>query len=371
MQVSIERAVLLKSLGHVQSVVERRGTIPILANVKCEAKDGSLHLTATDMDIALSETVAAETTTPGQTTVPAHMLYDIVRKLPDGAQIQLHDTGDGKVKLNAGNASFTLSSLPVDEFPVMAEAEFTHQFSIKASECKLLVEKTSYAMSTEETRYYLNGIYLHAYTEGENAILRAVATDGHRLAKLEIDLPSGAADMPGIIIPRKTVQEVRKLVDDEEGDVQIAVSNTKIKFTYRNAILVSKLIDGTFPDYEKVIPSANEKLMETDTKALTQTIDRVAVVANERSRGIKLNLDKGALTLSASSAEQGSATESVDVTYSADVIDIGFNSRYLLETMGHIEGDTVQFLFNDASSPVLIRDTALIGALFVIMPMRV
>ena len=364
---TIERGVLLKALAHVQSVVERRGTIPVLSNVKLEARDGRLSLTATDMDLALVEKVTADVSEEGATTVPAHTLYDIIRKIPEGAQIEMQVGSGGRVAIRAGSSRFTLASLPAEEFPVMAEGELPHSFSLKAAEFLSLIEKPAYAMSSEETRYYLNGIYLHVAGEA----LRAVATDGHRLARVEVGLPAGASGMPGIIVPRKAIQEVRKLIEGGEGDVQIALSDTKIRVIYGDAVLVSKLIDGAFPDYERVIPTANEKMLEIDRKAFVQAVDRVSVIASERTRGIRLAIEKGKITLSASSAEAGSASEDVDATYGADALEIGFNARYVLDMMERIDGETAQLLLHDGASPVLVRDPADMGALYVIMPMRV
>jgi DNA polymerase-3 subunit beta len=372
LQVVVERAHLLKSLGHVQSVVEKRGTIAVLSNVKIEAKGDSVSLTATDMDIAIVEKVQATVNKAGSTTVPAHTFYDIVRKLPDGAQIELSTSEDGgKVTIRAGQSRFSLACLPVDDFPVMAEGELNHNFTLKSAECMSLIDKPSFAVSTEETRYYLNGIYLHAAGNGKDKVLRAVATDGHRLARIEVAVPAGADGMPGVIVPRKAIHELKKLIEGSDGDVEISLSETKIRFVCGNAVLVSKLIDGNFPDYERVIPSNNDKLMEVDCKLFTQSVDRVSVISSEKSRAIKFKLENGKLTLSASSPEHGTASEEIDVTYSAGLIEVGFNSRYLLEMMGRIEGDTAQFLFNDGSAPAIVRDTADVGALYVIMPMRV
>jgi DNA polymerase-3 subunit beta len=371
LQFTIERGALLKALGHVQTVVEKRGTIPVLANVKIEAKGEEVRLTATDMDIALVEKVPAQVGDAGSCTVPAHTLYDIVRKLADGAQIEFATKGEGKVSIRSGASKFMLASLPVEDFPVMAEGDLASSFTLTTAECQALIEKPAFAMSTEETRYYLNGIYLHTGGSADAQFLRAVATDGHRLARVDVGLPAGAAGMPGVIIPRKTIQEIRKLLEGGEGDVHISLSDTKIRFICGSAVLVSKLIDGNFPDYERVIPSGNDKLMEVDCGKFKEAVDRVSVIASERSRGIRLSLDKGKLTLSASSAEAGTASEDLDITYAAGPIDIGFNSRYVLEMMSQLEGETGQFLFNDSASPVLVRDTGDVGALYVIMPMRV
>lgn len=372
MKLVIERAVLLKALSPIQSVVERRGTIPILANVKLEAAKGQLSLTATDMDIAIVEHVKAEIDTPGATTVPAHMFYEIVRKLPDGSNIQLTLGGkDGKLSIAAGQSKFSLAALPTDDFPVMAEGELAHKFAITPAEMKALLEKTRFAISTEETRYYLNGVYLHAANNAGASVLRAVATDGHRLARMEVGLPEGAEQIPGVIIPRKTINELYKLVEEGGEKVEISLSESKIKFAVGDAVLVSKLIDGTFPDYERVIPTGNDKIMEVDGKAFSNAVDRVSVITSEKSRGIKVSLSDSKMTLSASSAEQGTATEELSVSYGADPVEIGFNSRYLLDMMSQVEGETAQFVFADSASPTIVRDPADVGALYVIMPMRV
>lgn len=372
MKLVIERAVLLKALGPIQSVVERRGTIPILANVKLDATGSGLSLTATDMDIAIVQHVKADVSEKGSTTVPAHMFYEIVRKLPDGSNIQLTQTGkDGKLSITAGQSKFSLAALGTDDFPVMAEGELAHTFAITPAECKALLEKTRFAISTEETRYYLNGVYLHAATNNGAAVLRAVATDGHRLARMEVGLPEGAEQIPGVIIPRKTVSELYKLVEEGAEKVEIALSESKIRFKVGESVLVSKLIDGTFPDYERVIPTGNDKVMEVDGRAFASAVDRVSVITSEKSRGIKVALAGSKITLSATSAEQGTATEELSVSYGADPVEIGFNSRYLLDMMQQVEGETAQFVFADSNSPTIVRDPADVGALYVIMPMRV
>lgn len=371
LQFVIERAHLLKSLGHVQSVVEKRSTIAVLANVKLEAKDGGVSLTATDMDIAITDKAPATVGKMGATTVPAHMLYDIARKLPEGAQVEFNTDGSGKLTIRSGQSRFSLGCLPVEDFPVMADGELPHSFTLKSSECLSMVRKPSFAISTEETRYYLNGIYLHASGSGKNKMLRAVATDGHRLARLELGLPAGAGDIPGVIVPRKAIYELQKLLEGFEGDVQISLSDAKVRFTCGGAVLVSKLIDGNFPDYERVIPAANDKMMEVNCKLFASAVDRVSVISSEKSRAIKFSLEDGKLTLSATSPEHGTASEEIDVTWASPKLEIGFNSRYLLDMMAQIEGETAQFMLSDGASPALVRDSADAGALYVIMPMRV
>jgi DNA polymerase-3 subunit beta len=371
MKLTIERAILLKALAPVQSVVERRGTIPILANVKLQAADGSLSLTATDMDIAIVNQVAASVETDGGITVPAHMFYEIIKKLPDSTVEISTDEEAAKLIISASKSRFSVATLPVDDFPVMAEGELAHHFSIASVECKELLEKTRFAISTEETRYYLNGVYLHAAESQGAQVLRAVATDGHRLARMEVGLPEGAENIPGIIIPRKTVGELFKLVEESSEQVEIGLSETKIRFKVGGSVLVSKLIDGAFPDYERVVPKGNDKVMELEGKMFAQAVDRVSVISSEKTRGIKLTLKGNTLTLSASSAEQGNATETLSVSYGADDIEIGFNARYLMDMMAQVEGENAQFVFADSASPTIVRDPADIGALYVIMPMRV
>lgn len=371
MKVTIERAQLLKSLGHVQSVVERRNTIPILANVLIDAKDGRLQLTATDMDLALAESIECSVSQPGATTAPAHTLYDIARKLPEGAQVELSTkAGATSVTVRSGRSTFTLQALPESDFPATAKDKQPHTFVLAADSLKALIDHTRFAISTEETRYYLNGIYLHAATDA-GGLLRAVATDGHRLARFQVPLPKGAGNIPGVIVPRKAVNELRKLLDETESTVEIGLSETKIRFTFDDVTLTSKLIDGTFPDYERVIPTGNDKVMEVACKAFADAVDRVSTISTEKSRAIKMALAKGAITLSATSLEQGSATEELEVSFDGGGMEIGFNARYLLDITSQIEGENVQFVFADAASPTLVRDGKDANALYVLMPMRV
>ena len=372
MKLTIERAALLKSLGHAQSVVERRNTIPILSNAKIEARDGSLSLNATDMDLDIVEKVATEVTQAGATTTPAHTLYDVVRKLPEGSQVELESAdGDGQLVLRSGRSRFTLSCLPIEDFPVMSEGELAHHFSLSAGDLRGIVDRTRFAISTEETRYYLNGIYLHAAKRDGVDVLRAVATDGHRLASVEVPLPDGAAGMPGVIVPRKTVGEVRKLIDETTDDVAISLSETKIRISFDDGVLTSKLIDGTFPDYERVIPADNDKVMEVDLRSFADAVDRVSAISAEKSRSVKLALSGTNLVLSASSPESGSATEEAEVSYDSDAMEIGFNARYLLDITQQIEGDRAQFVMSDAASPTIVREVGDASALYVLMPMRV
>jgi len=372
MKITVERSELLKSLGHVHRVVERRNTIPILANVLIKADDGRLSLKATDLDLEVTDSISAEVSPGGATTVPAHMFYDIVRKLPEGAQIVLEGSGDRAVlSLRAGRSRFTLQTLPESDFPDLAAGDMTHTFKLAAGDLKRLIDKTQFAISTEETRYYLNGIYLHAAGDAKAPTLRAVATDGHRLAQCEFPLPEGAAGMPGIIVPRKTVGEVQRLIENGEGEVAVELSAGKIRFTIGDVVLVSKLIDGTFPDYGRVIPANNDKNLIVDKKEFEAAVDRVSTVASERGRAVKLSLGDNKLTLSVTNPDSGSATEEIEVDYDSEPLDIGFNSRYLLDIADQIEGEVAVLKLADPGSPTLIEDKDAKGALYVLMPMRV
>ncbi len=372
MKLTIERSALIKALGHVQSVVEKNGTIPILSNVKLDAGNGRLELTGTDMDVAVVEGVLANVTEQGAVTLPAHTLYEIVRKLPEGSEIKLEAVSGGeRVEISAGLSRFTLATLPVDDFPAMAEGDLAHSFVLAAAECQALVGKTRFAMSTEETRYYLNGVYLHTSEQEGREVLRAVATDGHRLARVEVELPAGAAGMPGVIIPRKTIGELSRLIEEGVEEVKISLSENKIRFVCGNATLVSKLIDGTFPDYARVIPSNNDRAMSVNAKALSRAVDRVSVISSEKTRGVKVHIAQGKLSLSASSTSNGSAEENVDIVFEGDPIEIGFNARYLMDVLSQVEGENAMFSLADASAPAVVRDEIDTGSLYVVMPMRV
>ncbi len=367
MKATIERATLLKSLGHVQSVVERRNTIPILSNVLIEARDdNSIRLMATDLDLQVDESVPATVTQAGAITVSAHTLFDIVRKLPDGSQVELN-AAEGKMQVNAGRARFNLSTLPRDDFPVIAEGELPTRFELPAATLRQIIDKTRFAISSEETRYYLMGIFFHVADDQ----LKAAATDGHRLARVVLPKPDGADGMPDIIIPRKCVAELRKLLEEVEGSVEISMSATKIRFGLGSAVLTSKLIDGTFPDYNRVIPTGNDKLLKLDPKTFASGVDRVSTIASEKTRAVKMTVDRDKVTLSVTSPEAGTATEEIPADYGSDTIEIGFNARYLLDILGEIDGDTVEVHLADAAAPTLLRENDKSNALYVLMPMRV
>lgn len=372
MRLVIERGGLLTALGRVTSVVERRTTIPILSNVLLKASGKTLEFKATDLEREVIEEATAEVSQPGAVTVPAHMLHDIVRKLPEGSQVELkRDADKERLTLTSGQARFALQTISPEDFPDLNAGDLGHSFEVPAADLRRLLDKTRFAISTEETRYYLNGIYLHTAESGKKSMLRAVATDGHRLAQAEFARPRGADGMPGVIIPRKTVHELHRLLEGNTDSVKVSVSPAKVRFEVGSVTLTSKLIDGTFPDYGRVIPQANDKEMTVANSQFMSAVDRVSTIASERGRAVKLNIGKNKLTLSVNNPEGGSATEELDVGYGSSPLEIGFNARYLLDITGQLEGEEAKFLLADAGSPTMIRDVSDEGVLYVLMPMRV
>jgi DNA polymerase-3 subunit beta len=374
MKFSVERAALLKATSRAQGVVERRTTIPILSNVLIEAEGGQAALRATDLDIEIAESIPAMVERAGATTVPAHTLHEIARKLPDGAMVSLNfDAASGRLDVAAGRSRFTLPTLPREDFPVMADSAYDASYVAKAAALRRLFDKTAFAISTEETRYYLNGVYLHApqTAAGAAPVLRAVATDGHRLACVDAPAPDGAAGAPDVIVPRKTVGELRKLLEDGEAEVEVSVSPTKIRFRVGALVLTSKVIDGAFPDYSRVIPVGNDRRMQVEPEVFKRAVDRVATVSAERSRAVKLSLDEDRLVLTVTSPDSGSATDEVTVAYADEPMEIGFNAKYLLEIADQIDKADAVFLFADAGAPTLVREGDDESAIYVVMPMRV
>ncbi|MCB1366727.1 MAG: DNA polymerase III subunit beta [Rhodobacteraceae bacterium] len=372
MKVSMERGALLKAMSQAQSVVERRNTIPILANVLIEAEGATASFRATDLDIEVVDKTAAQVSRAGASTVAAHTLHEIVRKLPDGAMVELSDDGaSGRMEVRAGRSHFSLATLPREDFPVMASSEYSCNFSAPAPVLRRLFDKSKFAISTEETRYYLNGVYLHSADATSGRVLRCVATDGHRLARIDAPLPAGAEDMPGVIVPRKTVGELRKLLEDDEMTIAVSVSETKIRFATPEITLTSKVIDGTFPDYSRVIPTGNTRRLEVDATEFAQAVDRVSTVSSERSRAVKMSLDDDRLILSVNAPESGAAEEELAVAYGDERLEIGFNAKYLLEIAGQVDRENAVFLFNSSGDPTLMREGNDESAVYVVMPMRV
>ena len=372
MKATIERATLLKCLSHVQSVVERRNTLPILSNVLIEASSaGTVKLMATDLDLQVVESMrAVSVDVPGAITVSAHLLFDIARKLQDGSQVSL-EVSESRMAVKAGRSRFSLPTLPRDDFPSIVEGDLPTSFELPAATLAELIDRTRFAISTEETRYYLNGIFFHV-TDDE---LRAAATDGHRLARYTMKKPDGADGMPDVIVPRKCVAELRKLLEESlDTNVLIDLSASKVRFTLggeNGVVLTSKLIDGTFPDYSRVIPTGNDKLLRLDPRSFYEGVDRVATIATEKTRAVKVALENDKVTLSVTSPDNGTAAEELPADFKAEGFEIGFNANYLKDILSQIDGDTVELHLADAGAPTLIRKDEKSPALYVLMPMRV
>ncbi|WP_027578443.1 DNA polymerase III subunit beta [Bradyrhizobium sp. Ai1a-2] len=371
MKATLEHAALLKVLGRVHRILERRNTIPILSNVLIEVDQDVINVRATDLDILIADRMKAEVARKGATTVPGHMLHEIVRKMPTGSQvsIEVDESKSPSMIVKSGRSRFTLQTLPVSDFPDLSADDLSTSFSMPGKDLLHLVEKAQFAISTEETRFYLNGIFFHC-AGGHNApTLRAVATDGHRLAQVEIQLPDGAKDMPGVIIPRKTVGELSRLFGADDT-IQIEVSRGKIRFSAGDIVLTSKLIDGTFPDYQRVIPVNNDKVLKVICKDIRSAVDRVATVSSDKGRSVKVSLEYGKVTLSCQNPDAGTATDELEAEFEGASLEIGFNSRYIGDILGEIDGDVLTVKLADPGSPTIFTGSDA-GSLYVLMPMRV
>ena len=375
MQFKINSSDLLKALSHIHGIVEVRHTLPILSNIILNAKDNELILSSTNLDIYCADKIKSEVSIAGEISVSAVTFFEIVKRLPPGSEVVMTmEEGENEIKLKCGRSKFNLSTLKTDDFPIISDNDLSTNFVLSADELIRIIDKTKFAVSNEETRYYLNGIFLHKADRNSIQFLRAVATDGHRLAQYDIPLPQGAEEITGIIIPKKTIFELRKVLDDANGDVSISLNENKIKFTFNDLKIISKVIDGTFPDYTKVIPQNNNKNFKTNNNELKNAIDRVsAVAANEesKSKAIKLSLEDNKLNLSVESQSKGSANEIIDISYDGDKVDIGFNSKYIIDICNEVDGEEVDISLLDSVSPAIILDKTDENLFFVLMPMRI
>jgi DNA polymerase III subunit beta len=371
MKFEIEAASLVDALKRFKGVVERRNTIPILSNVAMRVtKESGLSLTATDLDIEISITVPATVEEPGALTVSYDMLSGLTSKLPKKSTVALSCSGKNEsLAITCGRTRATLYTLPIEDFPNYTVDDPTHTFTLSAEDVEELFGVPEFAISKEATRYYLTGIYLHI-PQGKKKIIRGVATDGHRLAYADRELPEGAADMPGLIVPRKTVQLLKDLIDGAQS-VKVGLTTTRITFNFGTYKMVSKVIDGTFPDYNRVIPTGNNKVMIADVDAMREAVGRAAIIQGERGRAVKLELGQGKIVLSSVNPDAGSASEEMEVNYEAEELAIGFNSAYMAQILEQIEGDEVRIAFDEPGSPTLIKPTGAENHLFVLMPMRV
>ena len=368
MKFTVEKNILLRSLSHVQSIVEKRNTLQILSNILIEAKENSLILSATDMDISITDKINCNILEEGSTTVSAHTLYDIIRKLHDTSEIEIF-SNDGKLmSLRSGQSKFSLGCLPKDEFPIIEINNLENELKINSQKFLKLIDKTRFAVSNEETRYFLNGVYFHKKKDKK---LTLVATDGHRLAKFDFNFDEDSNEMPGVIIPKKTINELYKLLTDYEGEIKINLDSNKIVFFIGELILISKLIDGSFPDYKRVIPADNKSILKVNRLNFSLAVDRVSTITNEKSPIIKFKLLKDMINMSSANNESGMATEDLAVNYSGDEIEIGFNSKYILEMINNLEDEQISLCFKDSSSPVTAIEESNSDLIYVLMPMRV
>ena len=377
MKLTIERATLLKALGHVQSLVERRNTIPILSNVLLSAGDGQLAFSATDLDMEIDDVGPAEVEEAGQITASAHTLYEIVRELPEGADVSLRYTReDPRLEIQAGRTRFNLPALPAGDFPVMSSEGLSGPIAIDTGDLVRLIDKTRFAMSTQETRYYLNGLYLHVVVEDGAPKLRAVATDGLRLALAEMPAPEGFSAEPGVIIPRKTINEARRLMDDADESITMGVSAQKIRFGFGDAAMTSKVIDGSFPAYQGVIPRENRRVMTLDNALFAAAVHRVATISAEQSRPVRFAVEAGRMTLTVRNMDAGQAVEELEVDYQGEPFEIGFNARYVLDVTAQIGGEVVEFRLTEQAGagavvdPTLVLDPSDAGVQYVLVPQR-
>jgi DNA polymerase III subunit beta len=367
--ITFDRDAALKAMNAVARVVEKRNTIPVLSNLLLECAANIVQLTSTNLDMEATIKFDAEmqSLTVPSITIPASLLHDILKKLANKAQVSLEWLADGKVVLRSGRSRFQLQSLPAADFPHFEEAEFDTHFKIARTDLIRMIEKTQFCISTEETRYYLNGIYLHT----NDTDLIAVATDGHRLSKITCPLPAGIEKNFGVIMPRKTVSEILQLCKETDDEINISLSNNKIRIIAGTTQITSKLIDGTFPDYTRVIPHSNDKYALVQRESLLTSVDRVAAITSERGRAVKLEFQPSKLILSVTNPEAGFANEETEIDYDNTAITIGFNAKYLTEALSNLAGDTTLIQLGDSGSPTLLVPRMGADHLVVLMPMRV
>ncbi len=363
MKFSAERESLLAAVQSVIGVVERRQTMPILANLLLSAEAGKVSVTATDLEVELVASAEIKSGQDGRSTVPGRKMLDICRSLAEGAVLSLTQEGE-KLTIKAGKSRFVLATLPATDFPVIDELARQQTLKLPQSDLRRLLEKTHFSMAQQDVRYYLNGMLLE--TDGKT--LRTVATDGHRLALCEMDLPSPMTGQQ-VIIPRKGVLELQRLLGTE-GDVEITIGSNHIRAQIGDVRFTSKLIDGRFPEYSRVIPAAPPKAVVADREMLRAALQRTAILANEKYRGIRLALKKNSMTLQAHNPEQEEAEEQVEVNYKGDELEVGFNVGYLLDALAAVEGNEVEIGVTDGNSSCLVRAPGATGARYVVMPMR-
>lgn len=368
MQFEVDKQTLLKSLSVANGAVEKKNTIPVLQNVKIEAQNGKITLSATDMDVLVTSNFKARMESNGSTTTPAQMFYDIIRKLPDDSLININQEDPNILKISSKKLKYSLPCIDSSEFPALNEGEFENEITIDSKSLCKLIDKTRFAISNDETRYYLNGLFLQSIKIDDNFQLRCVATDGHRLAMSKSRCEALESEF-GVIIPKKSVNEIRRVIDSSKS-VKLEVSKTKIKATADNSSIVSKLIDGEFPDYEKVLPKSNDQVATITKKPLFDSVDRISTLASDKHRSVKFGLNDNKITLQINANDGSFAHEEVEVQYPGKQVEIGFNSKYLLDVIGQVDKDELLMKFKDSNSPALVEAEDF-DSVFVIMPVRI
>ena len=365
MRFSLQREVLLKPLAQVVNVVERRHTLPVLANLLVRVSGGQLALTGTDLEVEMVARTAVEEAQDGEITIPARKLFDIVRALPDGSRVTISQSGD-KVTVQAGRSRFSLATLPANDFPSLDEVDATEQVSVPEAALKELLQRTAFAMAQQDVRYYLNGLLFDLRDD----TLRCVATDGHRLALCETSLEQGHGGRRQIIVPRKGVQELQRLLEGGDRQIQLELGKGHIRVKRDDVTFTSKLIDGKFPDYEAVIPIGADREVKIDREALRAALQRASILSNEKYRGVRVEVSPNLLKISAHTPEQEEAQEEVEAETHVDTLAIGFNVTYLLEALGALRDEFVVMQLRDANSSALVRGAGSHHARHVVMPLR-
>jgi len=369
MKFNVNQQDLQKSLNYSQGVIEKRSTLPILSNILLDASNSKLTLTATDLDlIFIHEINNVEIIEEGKTTTPSSIMYDIIRKFSSGKKINLSLSSENKLQLVSEKSIFHLNCINASEFPLTDENFNQNEFSIKSKQLLKLLNKCKFSTSNDETRHYLSGIFFHQTQIEDKSFLTAAATDSHRMSISKLRLNEKVEFEP-VILPKKTIFQLCSLLEDYEGDVKISNIKSKIKFELNNSILISKLIDGKFPNYVQVIPKNNQKKLEVELKLFLDSVDRVASVSLDKKDGVKFNLTKDTLNLSVNNANSGDGKESLNVKFDHD-LDISFNSRYLIDVASQLDGNEIEIFFNDTGSPALIKDPSDFDSIYVVMPMK-
>ncbi len=371
MKFKIRRADFFKTLSHLQGIVDKKNSLPILANILIEAKDNQLTLSSTDMDISIIETINCNIIEDGATTINSQILYDIVRKIDDSSEIEII-ANDGKLlTLRSSVSRFSLSCLPKEDYPIIEKDNSGINIDLNSKTLFKLIDKTKFAISNEETRYFLNGLYFNVTNENSKNIVTLVGTDGHRLAKFGHTIDAQIEKVSGVIIPKKTIYELSKLLSEIDSNINISISSNKIVFIIGHIVFVSKLIDGSFPDYKRVIPNDNKNILKVNRDKLLSAVDRVSTIANEKSPVIKFKLLKNILNLNTINNESSTASEDVEINYNGIEIEIGFNSKYIMDIVNNLEDNEISIYLKDNTSPVIAKENSNTDLIYVLMPMRV